>query len=286
MRASGGQGGGEGGPARGGSIEARLREVEARLRAVEEERDAFARREADMRRKADAGTHAQAMFMSLVSHELRTPLNAIVGYIELLRLQLHGPLTEEQAANLAYMSRSADQMLGLVTDLLALSRMTRGDVRPRLASVELRALCASVDGIGASLALRKGLTYEREDCEGGVVVRADQTFAEQVVRNLLSNAVKFTHAPGCVTRACRVEGEVVHIEVRDTGRGIAADHLEAIFEPFVQIDPGEFPERQRGVGVGLAVSRQLARLMGGDLTVTSTLGVGSVFDFCLPLAAG
>jgi signal transduction histidine kinase len=270
----------------GGAMDGRVRELEARLQAVENERDAYAHREVEMQRLAQSGARAEAMFISLVSHELRTPLNAIIGYIELLRLQLPGPLTPEQSTDLAYMARSANQLLGLVTDLLALSGTTRTDLQPRLEVVSVRRLCEAVDGVGERLATSKGLAYERRDCEDAVAVRADAAFAQHVLRNLLSNAVKFTQAPGTVTRTCTVDDAAVRIEVSDTGRGVAADRLDAIFGPFVQIERDEFPERARGIGVGLTIARGLARLMGGDVEVRSALGAGSVFGLRLPLARG
>jgi signal transduction histidine kinase len=280
-RLTAGQGDARGAGDAGGS---RIAELEARLRAAERERDALTEREADLRGMANAGLRAQAEFLALMSHELRTPLNAITGYIDLLRLHLHGPLSPEQEADLSHVARNAQQLLLLVTDLLNLTRLARAEVRPQIEVVLVRELFDVVDPIGEFQAARKGLTYGRVDCDRSIAVYADRALAQQVMRNLLSNAVKYTSVPGTVTRLCVADASVVRVGVRDTGRGIPPARLAEIFGPFVAADPGDFPDRGRGVGLGLAVGRELARLMRGEIEVESVLGVGSTFTLALPRA--
>ena len=130
----------------------------------------------------------------------------------------------------------------------------------------------------------KELTLRIDECAEEVSVRADEEKLRQILLNLLTNALKFTPAGGTVSVGCEAGGETVIIRVRDTGRGIAPAHLEQVFEPFVQVDRHVTPGKDQGVGLGLAISRELARGMGGDLTAESELGRGSTFILTLPAA--
>ena len=129
-----------------------------------------------------------------------------------------------------------------------------------------------------------GLEYGREGCSPEMRVRADRERLQQILLNLLGNAIKFTPRGGRITVACERTGERTLVRVRDTGRGIPAEHLARIFEPFVQVERHRNEPSQQGVGLGLAISRDLARAMDGELSAESTVGVGSVFTIALPSA--
>ena len=129
----------------------------------------------------------------------------------------------------------------------------------------------------------RGLSFTTHLCDASVTVRADREKVQQILLNLLSNALKFTPSGGEITLSCTQQGDTVSVMVRDTGRGIAAEKLASIFEPFVQVDR-RFKREQEGIGLGLAISRELARAMGGDLTVESAEGNGSTFELRLPKA--
>jgi PAS domain S-box-containing protein len=274
----------------GDGVHVQFADVSERVRAAREAAHARDAAEA-ARRAAEQANQAKAEFLATMSHELRTPLNAIGGYTELLTLGLRGPLTPEQQADLARVRRANQHLTGLVTDLLNFARLEAGQVEFDLVDVPLAPVIADVEALVAPQLAAKGLTFNHDGCgpetpEEPHVARADPEKLRQVLLNLLSNAVKFTAPGGHVALACttdRTAGEV-RLRVTDTGRGIPADRLASIFEPFVQIDRARTPEGQQGVGLGLAISRDLARGMGGDLTVESTPGQGSAFTITLPRA--
>ena len=142
-------------------------------------------------------------------------------------------------------------------------------------------MLASVEALVAPMAQAKGIAYSVRECDGGIVVAADEERVRQILINLVTNAVKFTHGGGWVAISCETVGDRVRIRVHDNGRGIPADKLETVFDPFMQL--GRTLNRpEAGVGLGLAISRDLARGMGGDVTVESTPGQGSIFTLELP----
>jgi PAS domain S-box-containing protein len=265
-----------------------------RVRLLETER--AARREAETARQAaEAANQAKGAFLSTMSHELRTPLNAIAGYAELLALELRGPLTAAQREDLERLRRANQHMSGLVEAVLTFARVEAGQVDYRLEAVPIAPLLADVEALVAPQVAARALTYTHDGCgpdtpERPHVVRADAEKLRQILLNLVTNAIKFTDPGGRVALACEVEAAVegaagvVHVRVADTGRGIAADQHERVFQPFVQVDRARTHVSQQGVGLGLAISRDLARGMGGDLTVESTPGVGSTFTLTLPTA--
>ena len=219
----------------------------------------------------------------MMSHELRTPLNAIGGYAQLIEMGVRGPVTSEQREDLERIERSQRHLLGLINDVLNFAKLEAGRVQFVIARVPMHEVLLGVEALVLPQLHAKGLHYvDAGDC-GGIAVHADEEKARQVLINLLSNAIKFTSPGGEVSVGCAVDDEWVHTTVHDSGVGIPADRLDAIFEPFVQVDRG-LTSRQEGTGLGLAISRDLARHMGGDLTVTSTAGVGS--DFTLTLRRG
>ena len=270
------------------------REQRARAAAEESSRVAEA-----ARAEAQAANQAKSQFLATMSHELRTPLNAIGGYAELIELGIHGPVTEAQRTALARVQASQRHLLGLISGVLDYSRVEAGAVTYRIVDVPVAEAIAEAESLVAPQLRAKGLGYVWSGTAAGLRVRADREKLQQVLLNLLGNAIKFTHArdgaPGLIEVACTVdsrveeavdgdpEGSHVRIHVRDTGEGIAAHTLDLIFEPFVQADQ-RLTRPHAGVGLGLAISRDLARGMGGDLTVESTPGVGSTFTLTLPRA--
>ena len=235
------------------------------------------------RQSADEANAAKSAFLATMSHELRTPLNAIAGYTQLLEMGIHGEVSGPQQAALEKIRRNQTHLLGLINDVLNFAKIEAGQVQYALQDVELDATLAAVEALIEPQVRARGLAYRYRHGDPAVAVRADRERMEQVVLNLLTNAVKFTQPGGRVDLWWEAEGRWARIHVRDTGRGIPADKLEAIFEPFVQVDPA-LTRATEGPGLGLAISRDLARAMRGDLTARSTEGEGSTFTLALPLA--
>ena len=264
-------------------ISERRRAAADRERLFDAERAARAAAE-EARRAAEGANKAKGDFLAVMSHELRTPLNAIGGYAELMELGIHGPVTPEQTEALARIQRSQQHLLGLINDVLNFVKLETGHVRYDLATVPLRPALERVEEFVGPQLRAKGLCYElRATPDADLGVRADAEKLRQILLNLLSNAIKFTDAGGTIRVACERDGGMARVRVSDTGVGIPADRLEHVFEPFVQV--GRHLNRpSEGVGLGLAISRDLARGMGGDLVAESRIGVGSVFTLTLPVA--
>ena len=232
---------------------------------------------------ADGANRAKAEFLAMMSHELRTPLNAIGGYVELLELGIRGPLTEAQCTDLARVRRAQRHLLAVITDILNFARLEQGKVQLTVRAVPVVEALEVLDAMLAPQVSARGLAYRVEPAEPGLAVRADGERLAQILLNLGHNAAKFT-AVGGVTVSVAVLGDRVAIHVRDTGRGIAAERLASVFEPFVQIDRHRTAAVDQGLGLGLPISRELARAMGGDLTAESEPGVGSTFTLTLSRA--
>ncbi|HEU4632170.1 MAG TPA: ATP-binding protein [Gemmatimonadaceae bacterium] len=233
--------------------------------------------------EAQEANRAKSQFLATMSHELRTPLNAIGGYAELLQLGIRGPVTDAQRADLARIQRSQKHLLGLITDLLTFARVEAGRVELHRERVAVEEVLEDVQALVEPQIVAKGLRYRLEGGDPGATCLADREKMQQVLLNLLSNAVKFTSPDGQVTLACETSSDAVHIHVRDTGPGIPPHKLEAIFEPFVQLT-NNLTRVTEGTGLGLSISRELARAMGGDVTVCSEPGRGSTFTLTLPAA--
>ena len=235
---------------------------------------------------AESANRAKAEFLATMSHELRTPLNAIGGYVDLMQLGIRGAVTPEQLDDLARIKKSGRHLLALINDILNFAKLEAGKVDFNVADTSLLDLVGGVEALVSPQMHAKGIRVVYERCESDIVTRADAEKVQQILLNLLTNAQKFTPSGGRIGITCAAADDVVSIAVSDTGRGIPADKLESIFEPFVQVDrhlaTDTVPYSQRGIGLGLAISRELARAMGGDITAESILEQGSVFTLTLP----
>ena len=235
------------------------------------------------RERAELASRAKSTYLGTLSHELRTPLNAIAGYVDLIEMGLRGPLTDLQRADLARIRLSQQHVVTLLTNILNLVRADEGGTQYRVAAVAADNAVEIVVDMLEPLIRQKRLTHEVVPCGTTAVASADPEKVTQILVNLVANAIKFTPPGGQLTISGDVSADAIHLHVADTGIGIAADECARIFEPFVQLQPGR-AGGDAGMGLGLAISRALARGMGGDLTVRSAPGAGSTFTLTLPRA--
>jgi signal transduction histidine kinase len=239
--------------------------------------------EAEAARLAAEDAHrSRRDFLAVMSHELRTPLNAIAGYAELIEIGVHGPINAQQLDAVQRLQRSQRHLLGLINGMLNYARVEAGSVNYEMTPVPLDDIVTECVALVAQQAQSKQQYVRSVGGMDRIRVVGDRERIEQVLLNLLSNAVKFTDVGGAITVSFRIDGDLATIDVADTGRGLAANQLERVFEPFVQVD-ARLTRSHGGVGLGLSISRGLARGMGGDITVESVLGVGSTFRFALPI---
>jgi len=235
------------------------------------------------RAEAESASRAKSDFLAAMSHELRTPLNAIAGYVQLMTMELHGPITPAQREALQRVERSQRHLLRLINEVLNLARVESGRVDYDIQDFPVQQVVAELGPMIQPQFDAKGVHYEVHLPGDPVMVRADRDKVMQILINLLANAVKFTPTGGRVTLdvAQRAGVSAMFIRVTDTGVGIPRDKQERIFEPFVQVHTG--PTRTaEGAGLGLAISYDLARAMGGDLRVRSEEGKGARFTVSLP----
>ena len=214
-------------------------------------------------------------FFNMVSHELRTPINSVKGYGDLLLRGAAGPLPDRARLYLERSRAATLTLMELINDLLDFAKLDAGRMEASLEPCPLRELMDAALAVAEPLAAARGLQLRSEAGEDAPVLRTDSRRVKQILTNLLSNAIKFT-ADGEVVLAARPDGEWMELRVSDTGHGIPAEHLDRVFEEFAQLPGSE------GTGLGLPISRKLARLLGGDLRVESEVGVGSTFILRLP----
>ena len=251
--------------------------------AAEREREELLQVAEQARLEAESANRSKSEFLAVMSHELRTPLNAIGGYAQLLELGIRGPVTELQRADLDRIMRSQSYLLSLINDVLNFAKIESGHMKVDQVDVRLAEVVEGMRDFVQPQLRERELDFTIANCDDGLVVRGDRDKVQQILLNLLSNALKFTPAGGSITLRCTRRDNGAVISVEDTGQGIAADKLEWIFEPFVQVDR-RYKREQEGIGLGLAISRELARAMGGDLVVRSVEGKGSTFELLLKTA--
>jgi len=226
----------------------------------------------------ERASEAKSRFLASVSHELRTPMNAILGFTDALLAGVDGPLNDEQTTSLGWVQRGGRDLLGLINEILDLSKIEAGKLTVDAEPFDPRELVEAVVAQHRSLAAQKGIRFAWHDAGAPAEVVLDRQRVRQILVNLFGNALKFTLEGEVEVETSGASDAEFHVAVRDTGPGIAADQHEAIFEEFRQAE-GASP----GIGLGLAISRRLARVMSGEITLESEPGKGSVFHLRLPL---
>jgi signal transduction histidine kinase len=257
------------------------------LLALEKEARAHAERarsEAEAARaEAERANNSKTDFLAVMSHELRTPLTAIMGYEELLSDGITGPVTELQRQQLGRINASAHHLLGLIDEILTFARVDIGRERVRWESMSVNHTLSDAATLVEPMASAKNLKLVVNLMSEDQSIQTDGTKLRQMLVNLLSNGIKFTEK-GQVHLGCAVNDGVLEVSIADTGVGIAAENIEYVFEPFWQAE--QTPTRKTGgTGLGLSVTRKLARLLGGDVTVASRMGAGTTFLLTLPMKA-
>ena len=243
------------------------------------------RYEEDLRSARDMATaanNAKAEFLAVMSHELRTPLNAIAGYAEILSLGVDGPLTPKQNDAVGRIRNNQQHLLALIDDVLNFAKIEAGSTSITSEPVHVCELLDSLEPILRPDLVRRELTFVWNGCDRALAAQADPVRLRQILLNVLGNAIKFTPSHGRIELSALRNADGVSIRVSDTGIGIPPDKIGRVFESFFQVDSGttrEYP----GVGLGLAISRDFARAMGGDIKVESDLGKGSTVTLELPV---
>ena len=257
------------------------------LLALEQQARAHAERarsEAEVARaEAERANNSKTDFLAVMSHELRTPLTAIMGYEELLSDGITGPVTELQRQQLGRINASARHLLGLIDEILTFARVDIGRERVRWESMSVNHTLTDAASLVQPMAADKNLRFVVELLDEDQSIQTDSTKLRQMLVNLLSNGIKFTDK-GEVRVGCAVNNSTLEVRIADTGVGIAAENIEDVFEPFWQAEQTA-TRKTGGTGLGLSVTRKLARLLGGDVTVASRMGAGSTFLLTLPMKA-
>ena len=224
----------------------------------------------------------KSRFLSYVSHEFRTPLGAIRSIARILLDELDGPLTEEQRRQVSFIDKSIIELSEMVNDQLDLAKIEAGRITISPVWFEMVDLFATLRGMFKPILVNEEVSLIFEEVSGVSRMHSDDRKLAQILRNFISNALKFTPKGRIVVRAATVSETMVEFSVSDTGIGVPPEHLEQIFHDFVQVDSA-IQRRVRGSGLGLALSRRLAQLLGGDVSVESEVGVGSTFRVRIPI---
>jgi signal transduction histidine kinase len=260
----------------------RAAQVSRALRERNQQIEAQAQHLETARHAAEVANRAKSAFLANMSHELRTPLNAVIGYTDLLEEDLaDGGSSPSVLADLGRIRQSARKLLGMINDVLDLSRLDAGNVELRLGDCDLPGLVAgAAQGAQAAMAAN-GNRLDVKLQPGLALIRVDEQRLRQVLQILLSNAAKFTRDGRVELRARALDDRRIVFEVEDTGIGLSAEQRAALFQPFVQAEDGT-TRSFGGSGLGLAIGRRLCRLMGGELDVSSEPGRGACFSVTLP----
>jgi signal transduction histidine kinase/uncharacterized membrane protein len=242
---------------------------------------AVALRNARLLEAAQEASRAKSDFIATMSHELRTPLNAVLGHLQLLEMEIHGPVTDAQRESLGRIGAASRHLRGLIEEVLSFAKLEAGRIEVRIAPTDLCALAEEVAAVIEPLAAEKSLAFRIEACEGADAVPTDPDKVRQILINLAGNAVKFTER-GEVRIRVEVRGAEVALAVADTGPGISPRDQVRLFRPFEQLQSG-FSRSHEGTGLGLYLSGRYAALVGGRIEVESQPGRGSVFTLVLPV---
>lgn len=226
-------------------------------------------------------TELKSRFLAYMSHEFRTPIGAIRSITRLLKDKVDGPLSAEQEKQVDFIDSISSELGEMVDDLLDLAKIEAGRVDISPAWFEMVDLFSALRGMFKPVLVNPETTLIFEDPEGIGKLYTDDRKLSQILRNFISNALKFTQAGEVRVSVLRQEDGFLRFSVSDTGIGIAAEHHAAVFDDYSQVD-SPVQKRLRGTGLGLSLSKQLAELLGGNVTVESELGKGSVFSVMLP----
>ncbi|MBN8581948.1 MAG: PAS domain S-box protein, partial [Anaerolineae bacterium] len=254
-----------------------LEEYNRTLEQKVEERTEELRR---AKQEAEKASSAKSAFLANMSHELRTPLNAIIGFTRIVRRKSDGVLENKQVENLDKVLTSSEHLLGLINTILDIAKIEAGRMDVLPANFGIHSLIDHCSATATPL-LKPSVQLIKQVDESLSSIHSDPDKIKQIVLNLLSNAAKFTHEGSITLQARRVDANLV-IDITDTGIGIGPDALDKIFEEFQQADSST-TRQYGGTGLGLTISRNLAQLLGGDLTATSEVGKGSTFTLSLPI---